>query len=169
MPGPPSILVIGYGNPARGDDGLGPAAADAVAAAGLAGVTVRRADQLQIEDAEELARHDATVFVDAHVDGAAPFELAPLRPDAGAGLGTHAVHPAALLSVARDVLGAGGAAYVLAIRGYEFDMFCERLSPHAARNLAEASTLLVGLLGEPDAARALELATTAGPTRAGRS
>ena len=45
------MLLIGYGNPGRRDDGLGPALAGAIAAADLPGVEVESGYQLLPEDA----------------------------------------------------------------------------------------------------------------------
>ena len=64
-------LIIGYGNPLRGDDGIGQAAAQAFAdeAAGD-GIDVVRCHQLMPELAEQLAAVDLAVFVDAGATGA---------------------------------------------------------------------------------------------------
>ena len=51
----PRILLIGYGNPARVDDGLGPALAKAIEQLGLADITVETGYQLQVEDACQVA------------------------------------------------------------------------------------------------------------------
>ena len=53
---PAPTLLLGWGNPGRLDDGLGPALAEALQARGLAGLTIGTGYQLQVEDAAELAR-----------------------------------------------------------------------------------------------------------------
>ena len=71
-------------------------------------------------------------------------------------------HPeyAGLLAVAREVLGGGGPAFLLGIRGYEFEMFSERLSTGAGRNLAAAVAFLAPILGgESAAVRLTEVAS----------
>ena len=67
------ILIIGYGNPLRGDDAVGP-----VAAAALAGlyekdtaVDVLTVQQLAPELAEKVARYDLAVLVDARLQAPA--------------------------------------------------------------------------------------------------
>ena len=45
------MLLIGYGNPGRGDDGLGPALSEAVAARSLPGLEVDTDYQLVAEHA----------------------------------------------------------------------------------------------------------------------
>lgn len=65
-------LVIGVGNPHRGDDGAGPAVADLAAAdPRLAGATVRSAVQLTPELAADVAAASLVVVVDARF-GAEP-------------------------------------------------------------------------------------------------
>ena len=66
-------LIIGYGNPGRQDDGLGPAIANTVASWALSNVTTDDPYQLNIEDAAALAEHELVVFVDASVDAPEPY------------------------------------------------------------------------------------------------
>jgi len=73
------ILVIGYGNLGRLDDGLGPAFAERVQALDLSGVTVESNYQLNIEDADLIAQFDVVVFADASVNAEEPFEFMPLE------------------------------------------------------------------------------------------
>ena len=47
---------------------------------------------------------------------------------------THDVAPGAVLALARNIFGSSVSGYTLAIRGYEFDEFGERLSPKAVGN-----------------------------------
>ena len=137
-----TVLVIGYGNPGRLDDGLGPALAAAIERMALPGVTVDADYQLSIEDALEVAGHDIVVLADADVSGPEPFYFRPLEPTPGVGFSSHSVSPGALLALAREEFGAGAQAWVLGIRGYEFDGFGEGLTPRAAENLASAVTAL---------------------------
>src|SRR5262245_41264787 len=66
---PDGVLVIGYGNTLRGEDGIGPAVAEEVAARGLPGVRVIVAHQLTPELAADIADARLVVFVDAAVSG----------------------------------------------------------------------------------------------------
>ena len=50
------VLVIGYGNPGRQDDGLGAAVIERLEALGLEGVTVDADYQLNIEDAADMRK-----------------------------------------------------------------------------------------------------------------
>lgn len=133
------LLVIGYGNPGRRDDGLGPAFAEAVAALGLPGVEVDTDYQLNVEDAAAAAACERVLFVDADSAGPAPFSLRRLAPASdGASFSTHSVRPEAVLALAKDLFGAEPDTWLLGIRGYQFNEFGEGLSAQAARNLAAA-------------------------------
>lgn len=131
------ILVLGYGNPGRQDDGLGPAAATAVAAWAEPGVDVEAEYQLNIEHGADLADYDTVVFVDASTDAPEPYELKRIAPSDAVTFTTHAVSPGSVLAIAADHFGAAPEAWVLAIRGYEF-AFTEALTPKAGENLASA-------------------------------
>src|SRR5690349_3202000 len=65
-------LVIGYGNPLRGDDSLGYAVADQLLSEprprGPDGLWIIRSQQLTPEMAEPLSRSDVAIFVDAAAD-----------------------------------------------------------------------------------------------------
>ena len=101
-PHPAGILVLGYGNPGRMDDGLGPLFAEAVEKLGIDGVTVEANYQLTVEDAAIIAEHEVVVFVDAAIEGPEPFTLERARPDSAMSFSTHSVTPPALLELARD-------------------------------------------------------------------
>ena len=139
-------LVLGYGNPGRLDDGLGPALAEALAELDLPQVTVVSCYQLAIEHAELAARHDVVIFADAAVSGPEPFQFARIEPKSEATFSTHSVAPAAVLGLARDIFGATPEGYLLGIRGYEFDDFGERLSRGAGANLSAAAEFCQALL-----------------------
>jgi len=62
-----------FGNPARGDDGLGPALAAAIEELGIPHIEVDANYQLTVEDAAEIAGYDAVVFADAATQGPTPF------------------------------------------------------------------------------------------------
>ena len=142
------VLVLAYGNPGRLDDGLGPAAADRIAAAKLPGVTVESDYQLQIEDAATIAEYDVVVFVDAAAKGPAPFFLRSVEPKTDLSFTTHSVSQQALLALARDHFGADVEGYALGIRGHEFDAFGERLSERALTHLEAAVDFFVSALRE---------------------
>jgi len=165
---PQRVLVIGFGNPGRRDDGLGPALVRELEALDLPGVTLDADYQLTVEDGAAAAEADAVVFVDAACNGPAPFSFTPLEPGDARSFSTHSVQPAGVLAIARDLFGKTPAAYILGIRGYEFNEFGEGLSAAASENLAAASAFFAPILQsrtfDAGVARALEYsaATPAG-------
>ena len=146
--GPKRVLVLGYGNPGRRDDGLGPQLAEQLARMALPGVDVDCAYQLQAEDAAAVADHDVVVFVDADVSCPDPFELRPVLPAGEPRFSTHSLAPETVLSMAWKYLEALPEAYVLAIRGEDFDGFGEGLSDRAQRNLSAALRFIAKFLEE---------------------
>ncbi len=142
------VLVIGFGNPARGDDGLGPAAVARLESLAIPGVTLDSDYQLTVEDSAAVAEHDAVVFIDAAVEGEEPFEFTSLEPAANAGFSTHGIEPSGVLGLARDLFGVRTDAYVLAIRGFVFDPFTETMTDRARENLEATLAFLVPRLEE---------------------
>ena len=131
------VLVIGYGNPGRRDDGLGPALVEALEASGLPGVDTDATYQLNIEDGAAIAAYRKVIFVDASVDAAEPFEWRRITAAPEIAFSSHAVSPEAVLAVCEEHFHSSPEAWVLAIRGYDFE-FAEGLSPQARENCNEA-------------------------------
>ncbi len=132
-------LMLAWGNPGRLDDGLGPALADAASTWGFGDVIIDSDYQLQVEDADQAARCRRVLFVDADRTGAEPFQVERIRAGrSGMAFSTHSVSPESVLALARDLFGVEPEAWLIGIRGYEFDEFGERLSAGARSNLAAA-------------------------------
>ncbi len=132
------MLVIGYGNPGRLDDGLGPRLAEQLEPCSSDTVTVDADYQLQVEYAEQVAQHDVVIFADAAVSGREPFYVAEVEPVSSVSFSSHSLGPGEVLGLARDLFKAQTRGFVVGIRGYEFDEFGERLSAGAQANLAAA-------------------------------
>jgi hydrogenase maturation protease len=140
------ILVIGFGNPGRHDDGLGPVFAERVEKLGLEHVTVEAGCQLTVEDAATISKHDVVVFADATTDGPGPFTFCRVQPDPTLRLGSHVIEPAAVLAMARRISGKETDGYLLGIRGYVLDELGEGLSLLAQSNLEMALQYLLPVL-----------------------
>jgi len=140
-------LVLGYGNPARGDDGLGPALVERLAALALDDLETRVDYQLCVEDAMDIGGFEQVVFVDASLNAVPPF-LHYRIPEVVTPtiLDTHSISPEALIHLARTLFGAKSQASVLEIRGYHFEPFTESLSVAAAQNLNAAFLYLKSVL-----------------------
>jgi hydrogenase maturation protease len=138
---PPATLMLGWGNPARGDDGLGPALVETLQAEAGARDDIEWliVHQLEPELTLDLAGRARVLLVDASEDAAPPFDVAPVAPARDAMPGTHAMGPPALLRAYELVHAAPPPPCVLlAIRGESFDLG-ETLSEAGARNLRAAS------------------------------
>jgi hydrogenase maturation protease len=135
-----SVLLYGYGNPGRGDDGLGPALAAAVEELALPGVAVDANYQLAVEDAAELGRFAAVIFADAAVAGPAPFWFSRIAEGRAGHLGftSHSVTPEQVVALARALFGSQVPAYTLGIRGYAWGELVDGLSEPARENLGHA-------------------------------
>jgi len=140
------VLVIGYGNPGRMDDGLGPALVEALEKLDIAGVDLDADYQLIVEDAAAVAAHKVVVFADAAETGPEPFYLRPVEPKGELGFSSHGCQPEAVMALARELFRADTKGYILGIRGYEFNEFREALSHGAKANLAAATEFLVKVL-----------------------
>ena len=140
---PAPVLIFTYGNPSRGDDALGPALYDLLEEhkqknGGLADVEVLTDFQLQIEHAVDLEQRQTVFFVDASVSGAEPFEITKLEPERDDSFTTHAMSPASVLAVYKQVNGCEPPpAYLLTIRAYEFGLGLD-MSEQAKSNLQQA-------------------------------
>lgn len=134
------MLLIGYGNAGRGDDGLGPALAERIAGAGPDGLAVEIDYQLCVDHAAMVSRTPLVVFADAQMPGPDPFRFAEVSASSDANLSSHSLTPGAVLALARTLYGATPRAFVLGITGSEFGEVHEGLSAQAQANLARAET-----------------------------
>ena len=143
---PAGCLVLCFGNPAREDDGLGPAVAERLEKLKLESVAVESDYQLRVEDAPAVAESALLVFVDAAAAGEEPFSFSRVTPRPGLDYTTHSLGPGQLLGLAEEVFGRSPESYLLAIRGYSFDLFEEGLTERAQVNLEAASDFLADFL-----------------------
>ena len=141
------ILLFACGNLSRGDDALGPLAAERVAALvaehDLAVLVECLIDfQLQIEHALDLVGRRAVVFVDASIGCTAPFAWTRVAAARDVSYTSHAMSPAAVLQTYVDVRGeAPPCSWQLAIRGETFELG-EPPSLNAMANLEAALAFL---------------------------
>lgn len=136
-------LVIGYGNPGRGDDGLGPEFVKRLEHRALTGVRTLSSFQLTVEHAIEVAASARVVFVDASLGTVRPYRLTELEPACCGDIGSHSVSPTAVLALAKLYYDANPPAYLLEISGERFDRIHEGLSAIAEQNLTAAEVFFV--------------------------
>lgn len=125
----------------RGDDGVGPRVAEAVAAMNLPGVRTLVCQMLTPELADQISQARVAVFVDAAVDAPNEVQLRKLEPNETSQLMAHAADPRTMLALARDVFGHAPQAWWLTIPAVKLD-FSEDLSPEAQRGFAQALDLV---------------------------
>lgn len=142
------MLVLGYGNPGRRDDGLGPAFAEAVERLRIPGVAVDADYQLTCEDAAAVANCQMVVFADADAKGAEPFSFRAVEPKACMSFSSHSLDAPAVLALAKELFDAQPEAYIMGIRGYVFDEFNESLTARARSNMTLALNFFLSLLRE---------------------
>ena len=138
---PAPVLVIGIGNPSRGDDALGPLCIERLQALNMPGVELLSDYQLQVEYALDLLDREQVVFVDAAVDDAAPFRFGPVSAADDSSYSSHAMSPAALLQACSQLYGKATPARLMAIRGVGFALG-EDLSSEARAGLDDAVAFL---------------------------
>ncbi len=131
------VLVLGYGNPSRRDDGVGLAVINGLRR--RLGLTPLEGNddgftdlgrpldtlfvhQLVPEMAEILAEYDRVIFVDAHV-GVYPdvIRRVTVVPGFDLGMVSHHIKPASLLELAQCIYGCAPQAQLVSIRGLDFD------------------------------------------------
>lgn len=143
-----AALIVGYGNPLRRDDGIGPRVAERFA--DHPGVRVVTTHQLVPELAEAVAAAERVVFVDATAGGGDAVSASILTPtDRPAAVG-HAGDPGWLLGLAAAVYGRRPAAWLVGVPGRDFG-FGDGLSPEAERLVEAAAGVIEGLLAEEPA------------------
>lgn len=133
------VLVIGYGNSLRGDDGVGWHAAAALAGdPRLAGADVLARHQLTPELTEDLAHAGLVVLVDACAGGA-PGTVSVRQVEPGsrsAPAWSHHLSPAALAGLAQALYGASPPMFLVTVTGAFFG-YRDRLSPAVCRALPD--------------------------------
>lgn len=125
------ILIIGYGNPMRGDDGLGQAAAERIKALvhdEQVEIIVRH--QMGVELLEKLRDAELALFIDAHVgDVPGDIKQEEIAPDtAPPGSFSHHIRPEVLLGCVQALYNRHPETVVYSIAAQSFD-HGEELSP----------------------------------------
>lgn len=132
------ILIIGIGNCARADDGLGWAFIDNIKENLPGNFNCAYKYQLQIEDAELLSHYSEVYFIDAHKqqleDG---FTVIPCKPEATYSFSTHELSPETVLQLTRAIYHKSPESYMVGISGYSFKLKVG-LSEKAKENLGRA-------------------------------
>jgi hydrogenase maturation protease len=124
-------LIIGYGNPLRGDDGLGWRAAERLRETILdQEVEIRTGHQLTPELAETASHVRLVVFIDANCDTMAGEVVSrKIEPDRSPSeLFTHRLTPEVLLGMAEKLYGRSPEGFLISVGAASFE-HGDQLSP----------------------------------------
>jgi hydrogenase maturation protease len=142
---PLKILVYGYGNPGRQDDGLGVLLSEEIEQWAhendLNNLQTDSNYQLNIEDALRISSFDLVIFADASQEDIKGFAFTPLESSAKVEFTMHAVSPAFILNLCHEIYHKKPLAYLLHITGYGWE-FMQEMTPEARKNLEEAAGFL---------------------------
>lgn len=143
------ILVLGYGNRSRTDDGAGWFVVEELEKLALPGVDLRTSHQLDIDLAETLSTYDVVIFVDA----AAPQPGVPItsrtvvKPRWQAHAVAHYLTPSDLLAMCSSLYGSEPGGFLFSIPAFDLH-FGDKLSAqteqaarNAVREIADLATL----------------------------
>ena len=146
------ILIYGYGNPGRQDDGLGDELVkrleDWTIEEGLAGIEFDSNYQLNIEDAEIISGKDLVIFADASVEDVVDFKITRVTGEKEVSFTTHAASPGYIVKLCHELFNKQPDVFLLHIKGYEWE-FQEGLSDKAVKNLEKALGYIKPILKDP--------------------
>lgn len=143
----PASLIYGIGNSGREDDGLGWAFIDRLECGDLrTRAHLRRTYQLNLEDADLISRYQRVLFVDATKDPLVD-SFAVSRPEVKLDLSftSHAMSVSSILATTRQCFDQVPDSYVLAIRGYQWELR-EGITRLALANLVRSVDFLTEAL-----------------------
>lgn len=132
------IVVIGIGNPLRGDDSVGWAVVEALWADSLPGITAVTTHQLLPELIEQFYQASQVIFVDASVEGE-PGDVCvtAVLPSTDGPAASHHVHPGVLMAFGEKLYGKMPPATLITITGQDFS-YKEQLSSSVQEAIPQA-------------------------------
>ena len=158
----PSVLMIGYGNASRRDDGVAVHILQRLRE--RLGLPVDELDedrgteldptlamlavhQLGPELAEIIAQYESVIFIDAHVEGTlwSPVHWQEIIPAYRASIVTHHLKPESVLALCNSLYGRNPKGYTLSVLGTDFD-FGEELSSGTSARADQAVARLLAFL-----------------------
>ncbi|MBN2480672.1 MAG: hydrogenase maturation protease [Bacteroidales bacterium] len=135
------ILIIGYGNPGRQDDGVGVLLVDDLhqwaEESKLEFIYTDSNYQLNLEDAATISDFDLVIFADASKEDVRDFIMTRLEPSPVANFTMHSASPAFILHICEQIFHRSPEAYLLHIKGYKWE-FMNEPTARALENLNRA-------------------------------
>ena len=145
------ILIYGYGNPGRQDDGLGVLLVEQINTwIELEGYTFIETDsnyQLNIEDASVINEKDLVIFADASKEDLEYYSFTEILPDAKVDFTMHHVSPSFVLHLSQEIYGKIPDTFLIHVKGYEWE-FMKEPTKKALDNLNRAIVFLKNYLME---------------------
>jgi hydrogenase maturation protease len=162
------VCIVGYGNPQRRDDGIGPSVVEGLTAAlgGEEGVRILSLHQLDPDLIEELGDVEHLILVDASVEGSeGGVDWEEVVPDLGAMHPlSHHMTPAFFLALWGALRGRSPRAWLVSVQGEDFGLG-EGLSPRAQGRAHRASREIIGRVRDRLAGRNRSPEEAGGPGR----
>lgn len=136
------ILVYGYGNPGRQDDGLGVLLAEMIEEwakeQGFSNnVDIDSNYQLNIEDAYRLNDYDMVIYADASIEDIDDYLFEQIKPVINPAFTSHSVSPEFVIGLCQEIYGEIPDTYLMHIKGYEWE-FLGEMTSKADENLNKA-------------------------------
>jgi hydrogenase maturation protease len=145
------LVIIGYGNPSRGDDAIGPLLLNKIADCNFENISCFEDFQLQIIHSLDLEGMDMALFIDAGMNTQAPFFFKQIH--ASGELITHTSHslaPQTVLDIYIKIKGkTPPPAFLLCVAGESFGLG-DDLSQNGQINLNQAWDFILPLLQNPN-------------------
>lgn len=143
------ILVLGYGNRSRTDDGAGWFVVEEIEKLALSGVDLLTSHQLDIDMAETISAYDVVIFVDAAVPqpGVPVTSRTVVKPRWQAHAVAHYLTPSDLLALCSSLYGSEPDGFLFSIPAFDLH-FGDKLSTQteqaartAVREIADLAAL----------------------------
>lgn len=139
-----NVLVLGYGNPLRGDDGIGWAVVEWLAE--KQAVTAVAAHQLLPEHTDHIQQAAHVIFIDATLNGKpGAIQVQALTPDTTGPASSHQMKPAVLLALTKEIHGRCPSAHLITMTGQNFG-HQEGLSPLIQESLPKIGELVCRII-----------------------
>lgn len=130
------ILVIGYGNPARQDDGIGEYIVNRLYEE-LKYIDVITLQELGPEISEDISGYELVFFIDAGIEQEEEFVVREIIPAYKSPIFSHHISPEAILALTKELFKVTPKAYLVSVKGYDFDFGFE-ISDKACENSERA-------------------------------
>lgn len=135
------ILIYGFGNPGRKDDGLGIAFAEQMEKwsrrKGIKNIDFDSNYQLNIEDAYVISKYDLVLFADASLEPVDQYKITFVEPSPHVNFSMHSISPSYVAYLCRELYNRKPLIFLLHIKGYEWELE-EGITPKASNNLKKA-------------------------------